>query len=36
VDRAGWFDFVEARLKILESQRPLLDEAQAIVTKLID
>jgi predicted NUDIX family NTP pyrophosphohydrolase len=36
VDRAGWFDFAEARLKVLESQRPLLDEAQAIVRKLID
>ena len=29
VDRAAWFDLDEARLKILESQLPLLDRLEA-------
>jgi predicted NUDIX family NTP pyrophosphohydrolase len=33
VDRAAWFSFEEAREKILESQLPLLDEAQSLVTQ---
>jgi predicted NUDIX family NTP pyrophosphohydrolase len=36
VDRAEWFTFDAARGKILESQCPLLDEAQSFLTKLID
>jgi predicted NUDIX family NTP pyrophosphohydrolase len=36
VDRADWFTLDLARGKILESQWPLLDEAQAFLTKLID
>jgi predicted NUDIX family NTP pyrophosphohydrolase len=31
IDRAGWFTWEVARQKILESQRPLLDEAEARV-----
>jgi predicted NUDIX family NTP pyrophosphohydrolase len=26
IDRAGWFDLPSARAKILEGQRPLLDQ----------
>jgi predicted NUDIX family NTP pyrophosphohydrolase len=31
IDRAGWFDLAEARLKILEGQRPLLDRLEKLV-----
>jgi predicted NUDIX family NTP pyrophosphohydrolase len=31
VDRAGWFDLVAAREKILEGQRGLLDELRRLV-----
>jgi predicted NUDIX family NTP pyrophosphohydrolase len=31
VDRAGWFTVEAAKEKILESQRPLLDEAQSLL-----
>jgi predicted NUDIX family NTP pyrophosphohydrolase len=30
VDRAAWFPLAEARVKILASQAPLLDELEAI------
>lgn len=30
VDRAAWFDLAEARVKILPSQRPILDALEAI------
>jgi predicted NUDIX family NTP pyrophosphohydrolase len=33
VDRAGWFTFEDAMEKILESQRPLLEEANARLEK---
>jgi predicted NUDIX family NTP pyrophosphohydrolase len=31
VDRAGWFGLVEARDKIVEGQRPLLDRLEALI-----
>jgi len=31
IDRAGWFSLAEARVKILESQMPLLDELERVV-----
>lgn len=31
IDRAGWFALPEARIKILERQRPLLDELERVV-----
>jgi predicted NUDIX family NTP pyrophosphohydrolase len=31
VDRAGWFGLQEAREKIIEGQRPLLDRVEALV-----
>jgi predicted NUDIX family NTP pyrophosphohydrolase len=34
VDRAEWFTMAAAREKILESQRPLLDEAESRLKKL--
>ena len=33
VDRAGWFAMAEARVKMLESQLPLLDQLQAIIDR---
>ena len=32
VDRAGWFSLAEAREKIIEGQRPLLDRLEALVS----
>ncbi|VEG55556.1 NUDIX hydrolase [Mycolicibacterium aurum] len=29
IDRAGWFDLVAARVKLLKGQRPLLDQLEA-------
>jgi predicted NUDIX family NTP pyrophosphohydrolase len=31
IDRAGWFTLAAARVKILESQRPLLDQLEKLV-----
>lgn len=31
VDRAGWFDLDEARVRLLDSQRPLLDRLAALL-----
>ena len=31
IDRAGWFSLVEAREKMIEGQRPLLDRLEALV-----
>jgi predicted NUDIX family NTP pyrophosphohydrolase len=33
VDRAAWFSLPEARERILQGQRPLLDELERIVGK---
>jgi predicted NUDIX family NTP pyrophosphohydrolase len=34
VDRAGWFSLEEARVKMLEGQRPLLDQLARIITPM--
>jgi predicted NUDIX family NTP pyrophosphohydrolase len=36
MDRAGWFTPAAARAMILASQTPIVDEAEKILTKLID
>ena len=33
IDRAGWFDLTTARAKILEYQRPFLDELEKMLTQ---
>ena len=33
IDRAGWFTLAEARNKILEGQKPLLDELERVVPR---
>lgn len=33
VDRASWFDFISARIKIIEYQQPLLNQLEVMLTE---